>query len=60
MSNDKKERVSYFGILDFDIHWTFGFWHLALMRSYFAEFHFFDPNIPSFQYSLYPSHKAKT
>ena len=48
MSNDKKRsELSYFWIWDFDIH-------LTLMHPYFAKLHFFDPIIPSFQYSFYP------
>ena len=41
-----------FWIWDFDIHLTFGFWHLALMHGHFANIAFLDPIIPSFQYSL--------
>jgi hypothetical protein len=52
MSKGKKERVMDFWIWDFDIHLTFGFWHLALMHGHFANIAFLDPIIPSFQYSL--------
>jgi len=50
----KRSKLSNFWIWDFDIHLTFGFWHLSLMHSYFAKLHFLDPIIPSFQYSFQP------
>jgi len=48
----KRSELSHFWIWDFDIHLTFGFWHLALIHTYFAKRHFFDPIIASFQYSF--------
>jgi hypothetical protein len=51
MSNDKEDDLSHFWIWDFDIHLTFGFWHLALIHHNFAKLHFFGP---SFDYSDIP------
>jgi hypothetical protein len=50
----KRSELSNFWIWDFDIHLTFGFWHLALIHSHLAKLHFFDPIIPIFLPAITP------
>ena len=49
----KGRPLSNFWIWDFDIHLTFGFWHLALMDASFVTTHFLDPSLPhnAFRYA---------
>jgi uncharacterized protein with PIN domain len=50
----KTSELSPFWIWDFDIHLTFGFWHLALIHSYFDRCFFLCPSVPTFRYSNIP------